>query len=87
MLPRIHTVFARAKKDSDIQYPMTISSAFFFSVKQVQITAVAIVENDVERETALKLFPLAFERGVNWLLANGRKRLCDRRLDWSDIAR
>ncbi len=52
---------------------MTISSAFFFSREQVQITAIATLKEPSDRELALKLFPLAFEKGVNWLERNGRR--------------
>jgi hypothetical protein len=73
VLPRFSKIFTHAKKESDIQYPMTISSAFFFSREQVQITAIATLKEPPDREVAFKLFPLAFEKGVNWLEKNGRR--------------
>lgn len=73
VLPRFRKLFTHAKKESDIQYPMTMSSAFFFSQEQIQITAVAILKKDSDREVALKLFPLAFEKGVDWVIQNGRQ--------------
>jgi len=73
ILPRFEGIFSRAKKESDIQYPMTISQAFFFTAMQVQITAIATLTKPSDHEVALKLFPIAFDRGIAWLLQNGRK--------------
>jgi hypothetical protein len=73
ILPRFEGIFSRAKKESDIQYPMTISQAFFFTSMQVQITAIATLTKPSDHEVALKLFPIAFDRGIAWLLQNGRK--------------
>lgn len=73
ILPRFERIFSRAKKESDIQYPMTISQVFFFTAMQVQITAIATLTKPLDHEIALKLFPIAFDRGIAWLLQNGRK--------------
>lgn len=73
ILPRFEGIFSRAKKESDIQYPMTVSQAFFFTAMQVQITAIATLTKPLDHEIALKLFPIAFDRGIAWLLQNGRK--------------
>lgn len=73
ILPRFERIFSRAKKESDIQYPMTVSQTFFFTAMQVQITAIATLTKPLDHEIALKLFPIAFDRGIAWLLQNGRK--------------
>jgi hypothetical protein len=73
ILPRFRNIFARATKESDIQYPMTISQVFFFTAVQVQITAIAVLKKPSDQEVALKLFPLVFDRGISWLLTNGPK--------------
>jgi len=73
ILPRFRKLFTHAKKESVVQYPMTISSAFFFSQEQVQITAIATLKKHSDEEVALKLFPLAFEKGVDWVAKNGRQ--------------
>ena len=52
---------------------MTISQVFFFTAMQVQITAIAVLKKPFDQEVALKLFPLVFDRGISWLLTNGRK--------------
>jgi hypothetical protein len=52
---------------------MTMASVFFFAKEQVQITAIATLKTPTDKELAMKLMPLAFERGVAWIQQNGRK--------------